>query len=141
MGEPLNSTLSFGSFVLLKAGLAGYNGPSGTGIRWGDYSAVALDPVDPTHFWALTMYASSSTAWATQITELIAVPISLSIANVGGNLVISWPGAASDYQLQSTPTSSPVNWTDVVQAPTPVGNQLTVSLPITGDAQFFRLAK
>jgi hypothetical protein len=141
LGEPINGTLSFGNLVLLKAGVAGYNGPPGAPLRWGDYSAAVLDPVDPSHFWALTMYPSSSTAWATQITELIAVPVSLSITNSGGSIVLSWPGAASDYQLQSTPGSSPVNWTDVLQSPTSINNQLTVSLPVTGDAQFFRLVK
>ena len=129
--------------MLLKAGTASYR-PSTSATnasRWGDYSALSLDPANPTHFWALTMYPSSSTAWSMQITEIIAAPLSLSIARSGANVVLSWPGAAAGYQPQSTPSLSSTGWTAVSQTVTLANNQFTVSVPATNHAQFFRLAK
>jgi hypothetical protein len=140
IGEPINGRLAFGGLVLLKAGIAGYR-TSANLNRWGDYSAVSVDPADSTHFWALTMYPSSSTAWSTEVTELIATPVTLSISISGANVLLSWPAAASSYQLQSTTSLSSPAWTPVTQTPTPNNDQLTVSLAATGAAQFFRLVK
>jgi len=143
LGEPINGRLSFGNFILLKAGAAGYrvNATADNPNRWGDYSATTVDPVDPTHFWTLTMYPSSSTAWSTQITELIAAPLLLSVTQASTSIVLSWPAAAAGYQLQSTPGLSHPNWSLVSQTPILNNNQFTVSLPLTGSMQLFRLVK
>jgi len=141
LGEPANGTLSFGNLVLLKAGVAAYR-TNEDDSRWGDYSAITVDPGNPTHFWALTMYPSSKTAWSTQITELIAAPLVLSISGATTNILLSWPAAAGGYQLQSTPKLSSPNWTQVTtQALTPTNNQYVVSLSVMNGAQFFRLSK
>jgi hypothetical protein len=143
LGEPINGKLSFGSLVLLKAGTASYrpSPPAQPPYRWGDYSALSLDPANPTHFWALTMRPSSTTAWSMQITELIAAPLSLSIASSGTNILLSWPRAAAGYQLQSTPTLSSPVWTTVPQTVILANNQFTVSVPATNQVRFFRLKK
>ena len=141
LGEPANGTLSFGNLVLLKAGAAAYR-TNEDDSRWGDYSAITVDPGNPTHFWALTMYPSSKTAWSTQITELIAAPLVLSMSASTTNVLLSWPAAAGGYQLQSTPKLSPANWMPVTtQTLTPTNNQYMVSLAVTNGAHFFRLSK
>src|SRR5207248_1382828 len=58
--DPVGST---GAIQLVERGLGSYNcgGACGGGpMRWGDYSAVALDPVDPTSVWVAAEYAPSS---------------------------------------------------------------------------------
>jgi len=143
LGEPIGGKLSFGSLVLLKAGVATYH-PSATAqnpSRWGDYSALTPDPANPTHFWALTIYPSSSAAWSMQITEIIAAPLSLAIAHSGTNVLLSWPGAATGYQPQSTPSLNSPTWTGLPQSVTLANNQFSVTVPAANHAQFFRLAK
>jgi hypothetical protein len=55
------------------AGLAGdYSLPDQPGgpIRWGDYSWVAVDPLDPLDFWTFQEYPISADEWATIISEV-----------------------------------------------------------------------
>ena len=59
-----------GSDLLLKASDAFY-----TGTRWGDYSAVTLDPTNDESFWAIGEYVAgannaNSNNWATWISEI-----------------------------------------------------------------------
>ena len=69
------TTTTLGTPQVLKAGSGPYyqtNG--GSANRWGDYSAVDLDPNDPTTFWAVQEWAStvgtnlSNSSWSTQFT-------------------------------------------------------------------------
>jgi hypothetical protein len=140
LGETVNGRLQFGSMVLLKAGVASYRPDSETN-PWGNYSAIVMDPADSTHFWALTMYAASSSTWATQITELIATPLVLSISRLGASMLLSWPGAATEYQLQVKSNLSSTTWATIPQPPTLIHDRFTVSLESPGESQFFRLIK
>jgi hypothetical protein len=50
--------------------------------------------------------------------------------------------AANRFTLQSTPSlTPPVTWLDVTNPPTLLGGLFTVTNPMSGPAQFFRLAK
>ena len=140
LGEPINGRLQFGSILLLKDGVASYRTNSASN-PWGNYSATVVDPADPARFWALTMYASSASAWGTQISELIAAPLLLSLSRTGTNILLSWPSAAAGYQLQFKDSLSSGNWASIPQAPVVNHNQFTVSLAASGKAQFFRLIK
>lgn len=66
-----SGTLSFGTPTLVQAG--GGNYAVGTpAYRWGDYSAVAVDPADTGIFWSFQEKATAtSTVWATQASEII----------------------------------------------------------------------
>ncbi|MBI2561885.1 MAG: PEP-CTERM sorting domain-containing protein [candidate division NC10 bacterium] len=79
VGEFTGGALTFGAPMLLKAGLANYHLFGGSNERWGDYSAVVLDPSDPFSFWAFQEFAatpvSGQSRWATQITQIIVTPI------------------------------------------------------------------
>ena len=38
--------------------------------RWGDYSAVVIDPTDQRKFWTFQEFVSATDTWAIQITEI-----------------------------------------------------------------------
>ncbi|HTL16964.1 MAG TPA: immunoglobulin domain-containing protein [Patescibacteria group bacterium] len=66
-------------------------------------------------------------------------PAQLSIQRSGSTVIISWPAALSNYQLQSSPDlSQPGNWAAVSQPVIVNNGQNTVTVPI-GSTQFFRL--
>jgi len=142
VGDMQNGSLVFGALQLLKAGVASYHNDDGSGSRWGDYSATSVDPTDPNRFWTIQLYPSSDIAWSTQITEIITAPIRLTVVQSGNAITLSWPAAASDFHLQSRQNfSTGTVWEQVSQTPVSNGNQLTVTLPISGAEEYFRLAK
>ena len=63
----------------------------------------------------------------------------LTVARKGGSILLSWPSSSGGYGLQSTPTLNPPVWTAVGQPPVQANGTNTVSLPIAGGAQFYRL--
>lgn len=73
------------------------------------------------------------------------VPINPGIAAVrsaNGDLVISWPEAGTTgFALQATSTLSTPNWQAVAGAPLASNGQLSMTIPTTGPARFFRLAR
>jgi len=65
----------------------------------------------------------------------------LSIARIQGDQVtLSWPVAAVGFQLESTPMIGQP-WEPVPEQPTPVGDQLTVTLDASETVQYYRLRK
>ncbi|MEI7952920.1 MAG: hypothetical protein WCH37_09620 [Synechococcaceae cyanobacterium ELA182] len=59
------------SLLLRRSDTSAYNLDFGTGrYRWGDYSAVSLDPLDGRSFWAIGEYAPASNSWGTYIAAL-----------------------------------------------------------------------
>ena len=58
------------------------------------------------------------------------------------SMIVSWPTNATGFTLQSTPSlTPPVTWNDVTNQPTVLGGLITVTNPISGPAEFFRLRK
>ncbi len=71
LGETVAGVTTFGTPVLLKAGVDDYQRLDGLGRnRWGDYSATVVDPADPLRFWTFQEWVAQEDIWATQITEL-----------------------------------------------------------------------
>lgn len=70
------NNVTWGTEQLLQAGLGNYSRlDSSSRNRFGDYSAIQVDPLNPTHFWTIQEFASGSNGWSTRVTELIvAVP-------------------------------------------------------------------
>jgi hypothetical protein len=70
------------------------------------------------------------------------VPLSenvrLALTHTAAGLQLSWPETLTDWQLQSSATASG-DWSDVTTTPAAVDGQLTVAVPTTGRAQFYRL--
>ncbi len=140
VGQTVNGVTSFGPPLLLKSGLATYQYTSNSGIsRWGDYSTTSVDPTDPNRFWTIQMFPVSLSVWATQITELLtAVPI-LSITSLHRDVLLSWPGTAIPFELQSTRDLANPNWLKVNLPYSSTNGVISVQAPASGAAQFFRL--
>jgi hypothetical protein len=73
--------------------IAGTGSQTGTLTRWGDYSAITVDPVDDCTFWYTTEYMKTSGTfnWNTRIANF-------KFPNCGG-------AATPDYTLSASPTS------------------------------------
>ena len=63
----------------------------------------------------------------------------LTILPSGPNVILTWPTNATGYTLQSTPNLDSPVWTTNSPPPVIVNAQNTVSNPISGTQQFFRL--
>jgi hypothetical protein len=76
-------------------------------------------------------------------TQALAGSVSLSVVKVsGGNLLISWPVAGGSYALQSNTSLTSGTWTTIsTPAAQIVGSQWQVTVPSTGGAKFYRLAR
>lgn len=75
------------------------------------------------------------------IVTLSTLPPTLSAAQAGGQLVISWStNQAAGLTLQSTTSLSSGNWTPVTSALAQVGSRWVVTNSISGPALFFRLS-
>ena len=68
----------------------------------------------------------------------VSAPPKLSVSTSSGNLVITWPTSASGYTLWSTPSLSAPAWSTVGTG-TVVGSVYQVTIPMTGQAAYFRL--
>jgi hypothetical protein len=75
-----------------------------------------------------------------QLVSSAAFPTSphLTAALQGGQLVLSW-GSPLSFQLQYRTAANQGTWANEPTPPVVVGNQVTVHLPATGPARFFRL--
>ncbi|HKI69914.1 MAG TPA: hypothetical protein VKA67_10020, partial [Verrucomicrobiae bacterium] len=65
----------------------------------------------------------------------------LSVNEVGPNLVISWLASVTGYSLEYATDLSQTNWDLVTQSPAVVGDFNVVTNFITGGAMFYRLHK
>jgi hypothetical protein len=153
VGLTQNGVTTFGLPVLLAAGSVNYHDNNeryggASESRWGDYSAVSVDPSNPARFWTIQMlprYDSASgygDLWQLQITELITSlpPPPLTIVQSGTNATVSWPFYATGYQLQSTTNlTAGSGWLPVLQTPYTNGDALSLDIPMSGPREFFRL--
>lgn len=68
----------------------------------------------------------------------VSPPLMLTVS--GSNVILTWPGEATGFTLESTTNlTAPVTWTSVSLAPEVVNGQNSVTVPISGERQFFRL--
>lgn len=146
VGQTVNGVTTFGSPILLYSGTTSYHGDDEAlagQSRWGDYSATSVDPVDSSRFWTIQIVPVDVNVWSTQITELRAGPTLLAINRQNpGQLQIVWSTAAAGYQLQSTASLvPPAAWSNVTQNLVTNGYRISVVLPESLGAQFFRLKK
>jgi hypothetical protein len=141
VGETVNGVTTFGAPLLLKAGSANYQNldPANAISRWGDYSATCLDPADPNRFWTIQMIASATDVWSTQVTELLTCVPVLSITLAGPDAVISWPGTAVPFDLESKTDLAASAWTAITQGLSTNNGQVYARVPLASGARFFRL--
>jgi hypothetical protein len=65
----------------------------------------------------------------------------LSVSLSSTQLTLSWPAAAAGFTLQSCTNLGSGAWATVSPSAQMVGAQWQVTVPASGDAQFFRLAQ
>ena len=82
---------------------------------------------------------------ATQVlgpTQALTTSASLSVAQSGSNLVLSWPLAAAGFTLKSSSSLTSGSWTTVSSAaPQIVGSMWQITVPKSGGTQFYRLSR
>ena len=65
----------------------------------------------------------------------------LKIARSNGFAVLSWPAAFANFQLQENANLAiPSGWSAVAGMPSTNNGFISVTLPVTGSRQFFRLS-
>jgi hypothetical protein len=70
-GDTLGATDAPTAYTATSAAYNPASDPGGSfGRRWGDYSAVSLDPSDDMTLWTIQEYASSTNTWGTRIAKL-----------------------------------------------------------------------
>jgi len=82
----------------------------------------------------------NSTNYAFTVT-VSPLPVTLSIALAGNQVVLFWPAAATNWVLQSTINLLPSAWSNVSPAAVVVNGQNTVTNAISGTQQFYQLSQ
>lgn len=161
VGQTASGVTTFGSSILLLAGMTNYQGEDvaiegNSDSRWGDYSAMSVDPANPTDFWTIQMYPSDVDdsigsllgdpsydfgVWSTQVTELLITQLSpqLTVTPSGANVLLSWPASAASFQLQANTSLISSNWVTITPSLSTNGSVISALVPITGSQNFFRL--
>jgi uncharacterized repeat protein (TIGR03803 family) len=65
----------------------------------------------------------------------------LTITSATGNIILTWPTNLTGFALQSTTNLASPVWTTNSPAPVVVNGQFTLTNPISGIQQFFRLSQ
>jgi hypothetical protein len=96
-----------------------------------------------------SLYGTSSSYSSTKLGAVFSVPLQpqliqpqLTITPAGANVLLTWPTSATGFSLQSsTSLGSTAVWTTNLPAPVIGNGQNTVTSPISGTLQFFRLSQ
>ncbi len=152
-GQTVGGVTTFGSPLLLQPGVVSYHGDDELLLeleelpplsRWGDYSAISVDPNNANNFWIIEMFpsdAGNEDVWSTQVIQLLTTPAAaLSISQAGTNVMIAWPNTATGFQLQAkTNLTIASGWTNMPQTVSSNTSQFFVLAPIAKGNQYFRL--
>jgi len=128
-GGPIGSTgqLALGNFAAVDLN---------RNVQGPENSRVLRGLMD--EFRIFNMVLSPAEIQAEQKSSLEVPPVALTATLAGGNVIISWP-AGSTFQLQGRDQVNQGNWLNVGTSPILVGGQQTVTLPVSGSSQFYRL--
>jgi len=93
-----------------------------------------------------TLYGTTSAGGALGIGAVFSLSLSpspsLTITHAGPNVILSWQTNFTGFTLQSTTNlGSSATWTTNLLAPLVINGQYTVSNPISGAQQFYRLSQ
>jgi hypothetical protein len=73
---------------------------------------------------------------------LLTSNVTLSVSQGNGTLMLRWPVAGSGFNLESSPTlGSGAVWTTVTNAPSVIGTNNQVTVPLSNSTMFFRLRR
>jgi sugar lactone lactonase YvrE len=118
-----------------KAGVQGSTDGSGSDARFNNPSGIALDP-------AGNLYVADTDNDTIRFGQIgAAPPVSLQIAEVAGQVVLSWPSSAVGYVLENASSVSGNVWSPVTNVPMISGNYWVVTNDTSAAAAFYRLYK
>jgi hypothetical protein len=144
-GRTVSGVTTFGSRLLLRAGVTSYHGDdeADSGLsRWGDYSALTVDPADSTRFWTIQeipLDPANSNVWFTQVTEILTdIPV-LSLAVANSNAIVSWPVPVGPFNLETTTNLAGGGWTVVSSGFSTNNGVITCQIASPDSTRFFRL--
>jgi uncharacterized repeat protein (TIGR03803 family) len=85
--------------------------------------------------------SGNGTVFSLALVEPINGP-QLTIVRSGPNVILTWPTNAAGFNLQSTLTLGlAAGWTNVVPEPVVANGQNTVTNPVSGTQNFYRLSQ
>jgi len=112
----------------------------GRSLYLGDpYASIALD-----EFRIYNGVMSPADIAASQLlgpNQVLTTNVTITATPSSGNLVLSWPAAASGFTLQSRTSLTSGSWTTVTPVAVLVGSQWQAAVPKTSGTQFFRLVR
>jgi hypothetical protein len=128
-----------------------YGDTGGTGTTVADGYYVFLDPLPAGqhtlhygggfHFAVAAGDAFDFNDTLDMTYSLTVAPASVSVAQQGTNLTVSWPQTATTYVLEESDSLNPANWLPADGPVQSVGTVYQVTIPINKSSQFFRLRK
>jgi len=141
-------TTSNGTVFALKTDGTGFTTLHSFTASYGPYPSTNIDGAVPYAGLLLsgnTLYGTASRGGnsgnGTVFSITLPSPPQLAIIHSRGNIIFSWPANATGFTLQSaTNLSSPV-WTTNLPPPVIANGQYTVTNPISGTQEFFRLSQ
>jgi hypothetical protein len=80
-------------------------------------------------------------SWGAGTVFSIFVPPQLTITPSAANVILTWPTNFTGFTIQSTTNLTSPVWTTNLPAPVVVNGEYTVTNPISGTQQFFRLSQ
>jgi len=128
------------------AGLSGSEGNGGYGANSGGAYPDSVLIISGNTLFGTADYGGSL-GNGTLFSVSLPTPPPLTITASGTNVILTWPPGVNGYStagyaLQSaTNLASPAAWTSVVPTPVVVNGQLTVTNPVSGTQQFYRLSQ
>jgi hypothetical protein len=110
VGNPLGSLQNETYFVAGGGSQTGYN-------RWGDYSAMRIDPTDDCTFWYTQEYQATTqvVGWSTRIGSFRFASCGQSVASTTTTVASSLPSSAFGQPVTFTASVSPSGTTGTVQ--------------------------
>jgi hypothetical protein len=131
LGHLPPATFPTGTQQLLTLNFASVSYSNTTALVFSD-TPVSRQAAD-----ASTAILSASFVNATVTVGGSALP-ALSISQSGNTVALSWPLSSSSFSVQTASSLDGI-WTDVAATPTPVGESLVLSAPISTNTVFYRL--
>jgi hypothetical protein len=131
------SPASFGLAVQPAATLSASSGPNISSSIIASFVLMNRDPTEPAG--AVVDELRIGASWASVTPPAGPAPV-LSIAQIGGNIILSWPTNATGFSLHSTSNlATPNAWPAVSSPVNIIGGQYTVTNPLPPGTEFFRL--
>ncbi len=114
--------------------------PIATDIADTNYTDTTITNGTTYYYVVTTVNANGESADSNQATALAPLP-GLGFSYADGSITFSWPASATSFSLYSTTDlTPPATWLPVTNDVVNQGGILTISLPIEGGNNFFRLA-